>query len=392
MRDGLAHTFLVRAPGRVNLIGDHTDYNGLPVLPMAIQRATTLLVRPRTDAVIKISSVDDRFPSREFAIDQTIVPFAVGDWGNYVKAAAQIVAREVPTTVGFDGVVGGDIPIAAGLSSSSALVVAVALALNECNRTVVEQSRLMELCARAERYVGTQGGGMDQAICLGGQAGYAFRIDFSPLRLTPCRVPDDWAFIVASTLVLAEKSGHAQAAYNARTRECKQALALLGSELTDAAGDGYPGLFRTHSASELEAVGDRLLPDPLRARFRHVVTESARVVDAQSALANEDLPRFGQLMNASHESLRRDYEVSCQELDDLVQLAREGGAAGARLTGAGFGGCIVALCRENETGGVLDALRRFYVDRGVDADASDAVFVARPSDGASVMRDSGNLV
>jgi galactokinase len=366
-RFGASPTHLVRAPGRVNLIGEHTDYNGLPVFPMAIPPAVVLAVRPRLDPRVRLSNADARYAPREFEIGTEIAPFPAGDWGNYAKAAAQALARRVPLFRGFDALIEGDIPEAAGLSSSSALVVACSLALLAANGAELDPRELMALAASAERYVGTQSGGMDQAICLGGREGRAVLIEFEPLRLRPTPVPSDWRFVVANTFVEARKSGAAQAAYNARVRECAEALRAIGFPAR-----GYRDLAATHPLGELLEAAEKKLPDPLRRRFRHVVTEAARVEDARAAMLEGDLEAFGRLMDASHASLRDDYDVSCPELDALVELARGAGAAGARLTGAGFGGCIVALCRASRLEGLLAGLE------------GAAPIAVRPSDGARV--------
>ena len=202
--------WVVRAPGRVNLIGEHTDYNDLPVLPMAIQREVRIVCSARTDGRVRLVNAAARFGRREFELAAEIAPFERGDWGNYAKAAAQALARERGAQRGFDAVVEGDVPPAAGLSSSSALVVACGLALAAVNEVASEPLAFAELMARGERYVGTNSGGMDQAICLAGEAGHAAKIDFHPLRAEALPVPSDWRFLVAHSLVLADKSGAAR--------------------------------------------------------------------------------------------------------------------------------------------------------------------------------------
>ncbi len=371
----LQPTHLVRAPGRVNLIGEHTDYNGLPVFPMAIQRAVRMIFRARDDGRVRLANRDSGFEPREFAIAREIAPFPAGDWGNYAKAAAQGLARSISVGRGFDAVVIGDIPTAAGLSSSSALVVASALVLLAANELEFDPPELMELCARAEPYVGTQSGGMDQAICLGGRKGHAFVIEFEPLRLRATPIPSDWRFVVANTFVEAKKSGAAQAAYNERVRECREALRAFGAPRYRDLGERAP-------LGRILEIAERTLEDPLRRRFRHVVTEAARVEDARAAMLEGDLEAFGRLMDASHASLRDDFEASCPELDALVEVARASGAAGARLTGAGFGGCAVALCRAGRLESVVEGIRRdFYRGKPV---PEGAVLVAEASSGARV--------
>src|SRR5256886_8064273 len=208
---------VVRAPGRVNLIGEHIDYCGLPVFPMALRQSLHIAFHPRSDRETRLVNRDPRFAPSAFAVTESIPPAPAGDWGNYARAAAQALAQRFPDLRGVDALVESDLPIAAGLSSSSALLVAMALAIMHANGVSVPSLELMELLGRGERYVGTAGGGMDQAIILGARAGGASRIDFHPLRLTPTAVPGDWQFLVAWSLVHAEKSGGARQAYNERT-------------------------------------------------------------------------------------------------------------------------------------------------------------------------------
>ena len=377
---------VVRAPGRVNLIGEHIDYCGLPVLPMALRRSVRIAFHPRSDRETRLVNRDPRFAPSAFAVNESIAPAPAGDWSNYARAAVGAVARRFPDLRGVDALVESDLPIAAGLSSSSALVVAMALAILHANGVSVASLELMELLGRGERYVGTAGGGMDQAIILGARSGYASRIDFHPLRLTPTAVPADWQFIVAWSLVHAEKSGAARQAYNERTQQCDEARRLVAARLGQPADITYPALLAAAPVEELLQVAGATLSGLLSRRFRHVVTEGTRVPQAEAAMAARDLAAFGQLLDASHRSLRDDYDVSHPELDRLVELAREAGAAGARLTGAGFGGSIVALCRAERAPGVMAALgERFYAPRGAAGDVGRHVFTADPSAGAEVL-------
>jgi galactokinase len=380
---------VVRAPGRVNLIGEHIDYCGLPVFPMALRRSVHVAFQPRADRETRLVNRDPRFAPSVFAVNENIPPAPAGDWGNYARAAAQALAQRFPDLRGVDALVDSDLPIAAGLSSSSALLVSMALAIMHANGVTLEPLELMELLARGERYVGTAGGGMDQAIILGARTGCASRIDFHPLRLTPTAVPADWQFIVAWSLVHAEKSGAVRRAYNERTRQCDEARRLVAARLGQREDITYPALLAAASVEQLLEVAGATLSGVLWRRFRHVVTEGTRVREAEAAMAALDLAAFGQLLDASHQSLRDDCEVSRPELDRLVELAREAGAAGARLTGAGFGGSIVALCRAERAPQVMAALEeRFYAPRGAAAAAGDVeryLFTAEPSPGAEVL-------
>jgi galactokinase len=377
---------VARAPGRVNLIGEHIDYCGLPVLPMALRQSVRIAFQPRSDRTARLVNRDPRFAPSSFAVSESIPPAPPGDWTNYARAAVGALAQRFPNLQGIDALVESDLPIAAGLSSSSALVVAMALALLHANAVTVAPLELMALLARGERYVGTAGGGMDQAIVLGARAGCASRIDFHPLQLTPTAVPADWQFIVAWSLVHAEKSGAAQQAYNERTRQCDEARRLVAAGLGRREDIRYPDLLAAAPVAELLETAASTLSGVLARRFRHVVTEAARVRQAETAMAAGDLATFGRLLDASHQSLRDDYEVSHPELDRLVDLARDAGAVGARLTGAGFGGSIVALCRAERAPAVLAALReRFYAPRGAAADVARHMFTSEPSDGAEVL-------
>ena len=381
---------IVRAPGRVNLIGEHVDYAGLPVFPMALQYAVYVAVRPRDDRLVSVASSDPGYEPREFELDPEIEPFPDGDWGNYVKAAAVAAAR-YGANRGADLWIQSEVPVAAGLSSSSALVVAVLKALLDVSDIDVDPIELAAVAADAEHYVGTRGGGMDQAISVCALEQCAARIEFEPVRVTPVRIPEDWRFVVADTGVQAHKSGNAKDAYNRRRAAVEESVELVGEKLGLVDGDRtYSRLLSEHDPGELMAVAQQVLDDRLLRRFRHVVTEAGRTRRAEAAMRDADPETFGELMNGSHESLRDDFEVSGPELDSLVALARGAGALGARLTGAGMGGCIVALCKPEQQDSVLEALRDgYFVEQPGDnppANLDQRLFVAIPSAGASVNR------
>jgi galactokinase len=403
----------------VNLIGEHTDYNGLPVLPIAVDRDVLVAARARPDAEVDLINTDVAFAPRRFRLDSAIAPFPAGDWGNYPKAAAQALmtelqrrgARPLP---GAHLCVDGRIPAAAGLASSSALVVAVGLAHLALAGVDFERLELAELLASAERYVGTLSGGMDQAVALLGRARHAIRIDFFPLRTRPVPVPAGAVFVVAHSLERAEKSGAARGLYNQRVVECALACALLArrtgvpatrlAELPDPAAllselatllpdavtrAALPGLLGL-SADDVERrfLAGITLADSgrfvLRARVRHVLSEAARVTAAEEALRRGDLPALGGLMDASHLSCAGDYEASTAALDQLVAAAHAGAALGARLTGAGFGGAIVALVPRDGVRLLLAALdREFYASRG---GSPKVRLVVQPDEGASFVR------
>jgi galactokinase len=389
-RFGGPPTHLARAPGRVNLIGEHTDYNDLPVLPMALQREARLVFRPRDDGMVVVHDVDPEFDDVEFEILPGIPAGEDGDWGNYARGPASLLARRFAIWRGFDGVLGSDIPVAAGLSSSTAVVTAVGLALAHINEVPVEQRSFAELMADAERYTGTQGGAMDPTISMGARAGCAAKITFKPPRMRHVQVPADWCFVIADTGKRAEKAGAAKNVYNMRRSECEEAFSFVVEEVvrsdrTQMIPTDYPSLLRAIPAGDLLPVAEDVLRSNLLRRFRHVITEAARVDEGIDFLRSADTLRFGTLMDASHGSLRSDYLVSTPELDEVVAIAREGGAAGARLTGAGLGGCVVALADRSTVDLVLEALvSEYYEPRRLYDRLDDRLFLAVASDGASV--------
>ena len=347
---------VAEAPGRVNLIGDHTDYNGLPVFPMAVQRRFRILFRTRDDQAIRAATLDG-FSQREFTVAPEIEPFEQGDWGNYVKASAQILAQRFGDLRGMDMLLHSDIPVAAGLSSSSALVVGSGIALLAANNIEAPFEELVELFPEGERYVGTRGGAMDHTVCLAGRPGFALKIDFAPFAVHPTRVPDDWLFLIGHSLVRAEKSRGIKEQYNERRESCRKAFQQPQPPLT-----------------ELEA-----------RRYRHVINEAARVERAREAMCEGNIETFGQLMNESHISLRDDFEVSHPEVDALQQAFCNAGAKGARVTGAGFGGCVVALCERSEKDRILQAVEgTFFAERPSRSNFPEYLLEAEPAAGARV--------
>ncbi|MDQ2842811.1 MAG: hypothetical protein M3Y72_17585 [Acidobacteriota bacterium] len=353
----------VSVPGRVNLIGEHIDYHNLPVLPMAIQRRVTVAFESRMDGVVVAKSED--YPDRHFELADA-TPFAPGDWGNYLEAAVQMLLRRWPLGTGINARITSDLPPAAGLSSSSALLTAFALALLRVNGISPTIHDLIELLPEGEQFVGTRGGGMDHAAVLASRAGCALLVHFAPCKFEPIPIPPGWAFLIAHSLTVAEKSGPVKAEYNSRRTAGVNALKILGL-------DSY------RAACNQAADG---LPAAENAAFRHVIAESQRVAEAVTALRQNNIECFGRLLSASHTGLRDILRVSNPALDELVECAREAGALGARLTGAGFGGCAIILCKMNDRERVRSHLARsFYAGRtGFDPD--NHLMVAEPSAGA----------
>lgn len=425
-----------RAPGRVNIIGEHTDYNGLPVLPMTIGQEIRIAFAPRADNQIRLSDTDDAFPSVEFTNSSCIPPSRRGNWENYCKAAVQGLNAHFANTQfpGMNLLVSGTIPIAAGLSSSSALVVACALAyLHVCGKRLggdISRLDLAGLMAESEHYVGTRGGGMDQTVILTGGERVACKIDFFPLQVETVPLPESHVFVVCNSLVKAQKTGEMLHRYNAGPRLCQLIcamverraqeefgdeveiqrlgdlwrghLCLTHAEVTDLFADTFPDEVDTLAEaarrlrlSEQECrtrwLGDLIEPKEglrLQARARHQLTEYQRVETTRDALLEGDVARVGAMMDASHESCARDFGISCPELEKLVGIARKAGALGARLTGAGFGGCTVNLVAREHVEAFEKEVRNQYYDRylaGRSLDSATAMFVALPSGGAGYL-------
>ena len=396
---GSGETWVVSAPGRVNLIGEHIDYHGLAVLPMALRRRIRVAFRPRADC--RIRAVSAGYGMREFEWTPELSPAPAGDWENYLRAAAQAVARKWGAGVGVDAAVISDLPAAAGLASSSALMVAFTLALLSANRRRATFEELMEALPEGEQFVGTRGGGMDHAASLASRQGCASLIEFDPVGLRAIRVPEDWGFLVAHCLKTAEKSGAAREAYNARRAAGTAALARLGltSFVAQALVPAVSRLVSTpvpgrHTAS-MTGVGigadaegtnacatNVCLTSDERNAFEHVTSEARRVSSAVSAMERADAALFGRLLVESHASLRDGLQVSCPELDRLVEVAMQSGALGARLTGAGFGGCAVVFAAKRDMPAVRRGLAaRFYSTAPV-VDPDTQMIDAEPGPGA----------
>lgn len=327
-----------RAPGRVNLIGEHTDYNEGFVFPAAINLYSRVAIAPRLDRKIQVYS-ENFSESVEFDLDETD-PRAAGHWSDYVRGVAMTIDRGGHRLRGANILIRGEIPTGAGLSSSASLEVAAGYALMKNSDLAVDLVELARLAQRAENeFVGARCGIMDQFIACLGRAGHALRLDCRSLdyRLVP--ISEDARLVVCNTMV---KHELAHGEYNQRRAECEEGVRSLAEKL--------PGILalRDVTIADLDRqVG--FLSEVIYKRCRHVITENARVIDAAAALSCNDLIEFGRLMYESHSSLREDYEVSSPELDTMVRLAREAeGVYGARMTGGGFGGCTINLVRADK--------------------------------------------
>lgn len=340
---------------------------------MAIEQRVRIEFQPRSDRLIHASSA--AFGEREFEWSDPLKPSAAGDWVNYVKAAAQAVSGKWGTLRGIDAEVNSDLPPAAGLSSSSALLAGFTLALLRANGIQATFEELMGVLPEGEYFVGTRGGGMDHAAVLAAQPGCALLIRFAPVSIESVPVPKGWAFLAAHSLTTAEKSGEVRAMYNARRTEGTRAVERLGFA-------SYRDALARHSSDELIQMGEGRLTGEERERFLHVVGEAARVDQALAAMRAGDAAGFGRLLTASHQSLRDLLEVSCPALDELVETALSAGALGARLTGAGFGGFAVIACHAANRDQIAEEIvRRFYLKRDGFIRSQHLIF-AEPSAGA----------
>jgi galactokinase len=341
---GEAPAFVVRAPGRVNLIGEHTDYNDGFVMPMAIDRATWIALRPRDDGKVFLRSMDFH---EDTLFDPSDLHKATMSWAEYPKGVASVLTSEGYRLRGWDGVTTCDVPMGAGLSSSAAFELAVARAFAAVSGFDWDARRMARLGQRAEnQWVGVNCGIMDQMASALGRAGHAILLDCRDLSTEAVPLPPATAVVVMDT---ATRRGLVGSAYNDRRAECEAAAAFFG----------VPAL-RDVPVSAVRDQPKDLPPGPWH-RARHVVGEIQRTTDAAEAMRQGNTKLLGRLMNESHDSLRDDFEVTNTQLDQIVTIARQApGCIGARMTGAGFGGCAVALVEAGQVASFTDKVERLY--------------------------------
>jgi galactokinase len=322
---------LYRAPGRINLIGEHTDYNDGFVMPAAINFYCWVAICAAKGRTVEVYS-GNLNESRTFDLDR---PHSLGDWSDYVQGVALMLQRSGHQLQGAKMLISSEVPIGSGLSSSAALEIAAGLALIAGEDAHDDRNELALACQRAENeFVGARCGIMDQFVACNGKSGRLLMLDCRSLEHRLLRIPEDVRLVICNTMV---RHAIAVGEYNVRRSQCEEGIRLLSR-----ARLGISAL-RDVTLPDLEQFGNSLPPEILK-RCRHVVSENQRVVTAATALEERDLEKFGELMAASHESLRHDYEVSCPELDRMVELANQvEGVYGARMTGGGFGGCTVNL-------------------------------------------------
>ncbi|XP_044766434.1 N-acetylgalactosamine kinase-like [Coccinella septempunctata] len=420
--------FIVSVPGRVNLIGEHVDYSGYGVIPMAVEQRVLIALRANGSEITTLVNMEKKYEKAE--IDSTFRASTKPLWYHYFQCGIQgaLEYSEAMKYKGMDVAVWGNIPPNAGLSSSSALVSAAAICMFLMNEPTVPlpgRKELADLCAKAERLIGTQGGGMDQAIAFLATEGYAKHIEFDPLRCVDVQLPKNAVFVVAHSMV--EKNKAASNVFNTRVEECRLAAKCIAAQkrlswqkvrtlsdvqkmlecnpqkMASLVGDilsdqGYSrdqiASFLGISSKELEEVymshGTKDVEEfYLKNRARHVYQEVARVYKFKNCC--ETLPEkdgilvLGKLLTESHESLKNLFECSDPALDELVDISRSH-TLGARMVGAGWGGCIVALTTADKVDQYKEDLKRnYYSSKGVgDAEFGNFVFVTRPGSGAQI--------
>jgi galactokinase len=358
---------IVRAPGRVNLIGEHTDYNDGFVLPMAIGYDVRVAARVRPDRSVRLYSVD--LDKRDtFNLDQV---HRVGDkptWADYVRGVADVLQREGYTLRGMDAAITGNVPRAAGLSSSAALELASITAFRLVSQLDLDPVHAALLGQRAENeFVGMRCGIMDQFISSLGRADHALLIDCRSLGYEAVPLPAGARIVVTDSAI---RRGLVDSAYNERRAQCEEGARLMGVKA-----------LRDVSVEMFEANRTRLSAVVAR-RCRHVVTEDQRTLDSVEALKRGDLATFGRLMNESHASMRDWFEITTKDIDALVEIQQNTpGCYGARMTGGGFGGCTVALAREDAVSTLLEAIQSQYPAR---TGRTPQVYVCRATDGAGL--------
>ncbi len=324
---------IFRAPGRVNLIGEHTDYNDGFVMPIAIEFYTWVAVRGRPDRMLHVHS-EQFHEAAKFSLD-ALAGAPRHHWSDFIRGVAAVLQAHGHTLSGANLLVEGQVPMGSGLSSSASLEVATALALLSAAHIDAPPLEVAKQCQQAEHeFVGTRCGIMDQFISVFGRAGHALLLDCRSLHCEPLAIPGDTRLVICNSMV---KHAHASNGYNQRRADCEMGVRFLRQRLPNITA------LRDVTMADLEPFRDRL-DDVIYRRCRHVISENQRVLDAATALRTSDLNRLGYLMAESHRSLRDDYEVSCRELDALVEIAGAcEGVYGSRMTGGGFGGCTITV-------------------------------------------------
>jgi galactokinase len=361
---GRAPAGLWAAPGRINLIGEHTDYNDGFVLPVALVQRVVVAAAPSSERTTRLRSMQSS--GNDETVDTTaVVPGDVTGWGAYVAGVAWALRTAGHAVRDIDVVVDGDVPLGAGLSSSAALECAAAIAWCDLSGLSLDRAAIARACQRAENdFVGAPTGAMDQMASMHGREGHAVFLDTRTMAVEHVRLDLSSRGLALLVVDTRAPHRHVDGEYAARRRDCEHAARLLG----------VPAL-RDAAIADLAA-----LPALLRARARHVVTENARVLEVVDLLrSGADPRRIGPALTESHVSARDDFEITVPEVDAAVDTLLDVGAYGARITGGGFGGCVIALVEDGAVEPSVRAVESGYAERGFDAPRS---FVAVPSAGA----------
>ena len=364
---GTAPALAVQAPGRVNLIGEHTDYNDGFVLPCAINYRTVICGSPRDDGQVRVVAADYGDERDEFGLDTAIEARPDRLWANYVRGVVKYLQEAGHGLRGADLAISGNVPQGAGLSSSASLEVATGQFFTSLSSLAIDPTELALIGQRAEnRFVGCNCGIMDQLISARGEAGHALLIDCRSLATQSVAMPAGVAVVIINSNV---QRGLVGSEYNTRRRQCEEAARFFGVKaLRDV----------DHATYQARAAG----LDPVVARrARHIITDSQRAVDLAAALSAGDMRRIGQLMADSHASMRDDFEITCPQVDALVEIVKDviGDAGGVRMTGGGFGGCVVALVPDRLVASVRATVsERYPTTTGL----LSSIYVCQPSQGA----------
>lgn len=362
-------TLISRAPGRVNLIGEHTDYNDGFVLPIAIGYDVAMVGAPANpDHPKRVRLYTANFDRHsEFSVED-ITTSEAEPWSNYVRGVLWVLDQEGYTLKGFDAAIAGDVPLAAGLSSSAAMEIATMELVDAFHSLGLSQQKKAVLCQRAEnQFVGVNCGIMDQLISATGIADHAMLIDCRSLKRTPVHMPDDLAVVVFDSKI---QRGLVDSAYNERRQQCEEGAQRLG---VPALRDVTPEMFEAHKDE---------LPELVRMRCEHVVYEDERTLRATQALRAGDIAAVGRLFNKSHASMRDLFEITVPPIDTLVELAQNDDACyGSRMTGGGFGGCTVSLAKTADAGAFGKRLGYGYTQA---TGREGEIYICRPASGSDI--------
>ncbi|HUH97800.1 MAG TPA: galactokinase [Anaerolineales bacterium] len=367
-RFGKPAELLVRAPGRVNLIGEHTDYNDGFVMPMAIDRSVWITLRPRSDRRVLISSLEMEAPG-DFSLDDLHKDGP--DWYEYLKGVAWALKEDGCKLQGWEGVMSSDVPVGAGLSSSAAIEMATARAFAQVSGFEWDPVCMAKAGRKAENsWVGVSTGIMDQMASAACKAGHALFLDCRSLQYENIPLPDGVSVVVLDT---ATRRGNVDSGYNERFQQCQTAARYFGAKA-----------LRDVSPQELTEKG-KGLDEVVYRRARHIVTENQRVLDAIDAMRAGDVVKLGQLLDASHVSMRDDFEITNEALNIMVSIARpKPGCYGTRMTGGGFGGCAMALVDAGKAEKFAAAVAQEYQAK---TGLTPSVYVCHASQGAEVVTD-----